>query len=242
MKTSFKYKKWATGALLIFLVLFLAGWGTKDPKRDDSSTTKKLESLPRVKGEKKVVTIYEFRSSVQEVSAAAATDMFTTALIKSGAFAVAERHRLNEGVMVEKQLNAQGQTTGNIAESQLAGASFIFEGTISEANPSESKTGVGGTYKGLGAETSGQTANLGLDVRVVDASNGLVLDSVNVRKAVKQSGFSIKGIGAFAKRFTKKNLHGADVSLSKEKKEGIDKALRACIEQAVYELVKRYGK
>jgi len=70
----------------------------------------------------------------------------------------------------------------------------------------------------------------------------LVLDSVNVRKAVKQSGFSIKGIGAFAKRFTKKNLHGADVSLSKEKKEGIDKALRACIEQAVYELVKRYGK
>ena len=80
------------------------------------------------------VTIYEFRSSVSEVSGAAATDMFTTALIKSGSFTVAERQRLNQGVAFEKQLNAQGQTTGDAARSQLKGADFIFEGTVSEAN------------------------------------------------------------------------------------------------------------
>ncbi len=240
--TTRRLTKIVTLVLVLACALLCAGWGSKDPKRDDSSTTKKLESLPRVTGPRKVVTIYEFRSSVPEVSAAAATDMFTTALIKAGAFAVAERQRMNEGVMMEKQMNSQGLTTGEIANQQLAGAAFIFEGTISEANPDESRTGLGGTFKGLGLETSGQKANLGLDVRVIDASNGVVLDAVNVRKPIKQGGFSAQGIGSFAQNFTKKSLGGADLNIDRESKEGIDQALRACIEEAIYELVKRYGE
>ena len=240
MKTTLLRNRLVILIVLIVCTCLLAGWGS-GPKRDDSDTTKKLESLPRAQGPRPVVTIYEFRSSVPEVSAAAATDMFTTALIKSGSFAVAERQRLNDGVMQEKQMNTQGMTTGNSANQQLAGAQYIFEGTVSEANPEESKTGLGGTLKGLGLETSGQKANLGLDVRVVDANTGVVLDAVNVRKPVKQGGFSVKGVGAFAQKFTKKSLDGADASVAHESKEGIDQALRACIEQAVYELVKRYG-
>ncbi|MDT8273284.1 MAG: CsgG/HfaB family protein [Desulfomonilia bacterium] len=241
MKTALLRNRFVTLVILLVCCCLLVGWGSEDPKRDDSSTTKKLESLPRAQGPRPVVTIYEFRSSVPEVSAAAATDMFTTALIKSGSFAVAERQRLNEGVLREKQMNAQGMTTGNSANQQLSGAQYIFEGTVSEANPEESKTGLGGTFKGLGLETSGQKANLGLDVRVVDANTGVVLDAVNVRKPVKQSGLSAKGVGSFAQKFTKKSLGGADASVAHESKEGIDQALRACIEQAVYELVKRYG-
>ena len=242
MITSLLRNRVTTLVILILCTCLMAGWGSSDPKRDDSSTTKKLESLPRAKGPRPVVTIYEFRSSVPEVSAAAATDMFTTGLIKSGAFAVAERQRLNEGVMREKQMNAQGMTTGNSANQQLSGAHFIFEGTISEANPEESKTGLGGTFKGLGLETSGQKANLGLDVRVVDSNTGVVLDAVNVRKPVKQGGFSAKGLGAFAQKLTKKSIDGADMSVAHESKKKIDQALKACIEEAIYELVKRYGE
>ena len=218
------------------------GWGTEDPEIDKSSTTKKLESLPRAQGNRRVVTIYEFRSSVSEVSGTAATDMFTTALIKSGAFAVAERQRLNQGVAFEKQLNAQGQSTGSVARSQLKGAEFIFEGTVSEANPQASKTGVGGVFKGLGVETSGEKATIGVDVRVVSAATAEVLDAVNVRKPVKSGGLSVSGIGAFAQKFTKKNLQGADAGVAHEGREGVDEALRACIEEAVFQLVKRYGK
>lgn len=230
--------------LIILMVSFLAlgGWGSKDPELDKSSTTKKLESLPRAKGERRAVTIYEFRSGVPEVTAEAATDMFTTALIKSGAFAVLERQRLQEGVIQEKQLNASGQTTGTTASKQLRGAEYIFEGTVSEANPSASKSGIGGTIKGLGLETSGEKATLGLDVRVIDADTGEVLDSVNVRKPIKAGGFSVGGVGAFVQSFTKKDLHGAEIGAEHEGREGVDEALRACIEQAVYELVKRYGK
>jgi curli production assembly/transport component CsgG len=229
------------GIILLGTYLMLVGWGS-DPSIDKSSTTKKLENLDRPKGDKKVVTIYEFRSSVSEVSGTAATDMFTTALIKSGQFSVAERQRLNQGVAFEKQLNAQGQTTGAAARSQLKGAEFIFEGTVSEANVQASKTGLGGVWKGLGLETSGDTATLGIDVRVVSASTGEVLDSVNVRKPIKAGGFSVSGVGSFAQSMTKKNLQGADVGVAHEGREGVDEALRSCIEEAVYQLVKRYGK
>jgi curli biogenesis system outer membrane secretion channel CsgG len=242
MKSATCFSPRVTCVILLILTLFIGGWGNEDPKKDDSSTSKKLESLPRAKGQRAIVTIYEFRSSVTEVSAAAATDMFMTALVKSGAFAVAERQRLNEGVMLEKQLNSQGQTTGNTANQQLAGAAYIFEGTVSEANASESKTGIGGTLKGLGVETSGEKAVIGLDIRVVDAGSGLLLDAINVRKPVKQSGFSVKGIGSFFKNVTGHKTEGGDLSVAREKKEGVDRALRACIEQAIYELVQRYGK
>ncbi len=230
-------------AATVFLASGTAsGWGSEEPKADDSETTKKLESLPRRTGDRKVVTIYQFRSSVQEVAGANATDMFTTALIKSGAFLVAERQRLNEGIMAEKQLNTQGLTSGNAVEEKLAGADYIFEGSVTEANAQESKTGVGGTFKGLGIEGSQEKGRIGLDLRVIDARTGVVLDAVNVSKSIKQDGFSVSGVGALLGGIIKKETHGADAAVSHDTKEGIDKALRECIEEAVYQLVKRYSK
>lgn len=229
--------------IAVFFVTFPtpveAGWG--EPKVDDSLTSKKLEGLPRRTGQRKVVTIYRFRSMVPEISADSATDMFTTALIKSGSFAVAERQQLNEGLMQEKQLNAQGMTTGDTSQKLLAGADYIFEAAVTEANPDASKTGMAGTFRGIGVEKSGGKGEIGLDVRVLDARTGLVLDAVNVRKKVAEGGFSVKGIGSFVQGFTHKRLRGADASIAHNRKEGVDKALRACIEEAIYQLVKRYG-
>ena len=243
METKIEFMKSSLWVVMIVSGLVFAGCSTTGgPIVDDSSTSKKLQSLPRRKGERKVVTIYEFRSSVPEVSAEAGTDMFTTALIKCGEFAVAERHRLEEGVMVEGQLNAQGLTTRDISDQRLVSADYIFEGTISEANPSETKAGMGGSVRGLGVEASGEQAVIGLDIRVVDARTGLVLDAINVRKPVKQSGFSARGVGAFVQSFTKKSLQGADVSFAKDRKEGVDQALRACIEEGIYQLVRRCGE
>lgn len=229
--------------LLLAAALLVAGCASA-PVVDDSTTTKKLDRLKSKQAwgaEKKVVTIYKFRSAVPEMHGENATDMFTTALVKSGAFAVAERQRLNDGVMAERQMNAQGLTSGSSSQSKLAGADYIFEGALTEANANKSKTGASGTVKGLGLEGSGAKAEIGLDVRVVDARTGVVLDAVNVRKPVKQGGLSVSGIGAFAQSFTKKNLQGADLNLASEHKEGVDRAVRECIEEAIHELVSRYG-
>lgn len=199
-------------------------------------------SAPVTKAEKKVVTIYEFRSSVQEVQPNGATDMFMTALVKTGTFAVAERQRLQQGVMAEKQLNSQGSTTGASSEASLAGVDYIFEGSITEANPNKSKNGLAGTFKGLGIESSKEKGEIGLDVRVIDAKSGMVLDAVNVRKTIQQGGFSATGVGSFVKTMTKTDLKGADLNVTREYKQGVDKAMRDCIEEAVNELTERYGR
>ncbi|MCJ7499666.1 hypothetical protein MUP29_05375, partial [bacterium] len=64
-----------------------------------------------------------------------------------------------------------------------------------------------------------------------------VLDAVNVRKKISEGGFSASGLG---KLFGKKKLKGASLGVAHDKKEGVDKALRDCIEEAVQTLVSRY--
>lgn len=187
------------------------------------------------------VTIYQFRSSVPEVDAAAATDMFTTALIKTNRFAVLERQRLNQDIMQEKHLNQQGLTTGNAGSTRLTGAHYIFEGTVSEANPNESETGANGGVEGLQVGGHTDTAMIGIDVRIVDADTGAVLDAVNVRKHVEASGAHVNNIGGFLSRVTGDNLHGANLNVRQEKRQSVDKTLRACIQEAVDEIADRFG-
>ncbi len=238
-------------AIIVAAVFALAFVGVvfadeEDPVVDSSRTTKKLQGLKRPKGQRKIVTIYEFRSSVPEVAAGGATDMFTTALIKSGYFAVAERQRLNEGVMREKQLQGGGMATGRAGQTKLAGAQYIFEGTVSEANPGESQTEGGVSVGGMDVGGAKSSDSIGLDVRIVDAQTGLVLDSVNVRKKIVTKGGGVSGMGRLAQSIA--GLSGKSVPLSPDanfkavRKEGVDKALRSCIEAAVYELIVRYGE
>lgn len=187
------------------------------------------------------VTIYKFRSSVPEVDGAAATDMFTTALIKTHRFAVMERQRLQQDVMREKQLNSQGVSTGNAGSTRLTGAHYIFEGTVSEANPNESETGASGGVEGLGVGGHKDTAMIGIDVRIVDANTGAVLDAVNERVHVEAAGAHVSNIGGFLSRVTGDNLHGANLNVHQEKRQSVDKALRKCIEKAVNTIAQRFG-
>lgn len=215
-----------------------------DPVVDDSRTSQALRQLPRKPlVERPAVTIYEFRSGVPELSAAAAADMFTTALIDSGQFRVVERAELNQTVVREKQLNAAGQTTGTAAQKQLRGAQYIFEGTVSETNSGQSQKQGGLNIGGLTLGGSRNQDTIAIDVRILDADTGEVLDSIAVRKPVKSSGSSLGGTAAFAS--TVASLMGKtvspitpDVNVQNSRTEGVDQALRACIEASVIALIK----
>lgn len=214
---------------------------------DDSASARSLDNVPRRAGQKPVVAIYDFRSSVPEVQPGAAREMFVTALVRSGAFAVAERQRLNEGVMRERQL-AQGGVTAAApaAQGQVAAARYVFEVVVSEANAGASESSRGISVGGMTVGGASSTDRIGMDVRIVDAHTGLVVDAVNVVKELEASTSNVSGVGNLLNSLAA--LRGKNVPLPVDgesrssRKEGVDRALRSCIEVAVAELARRLGQ
>jgi curli biogenesis system outer membrane secretion channel CsgG len=190
------------------------------------------------------VTIYEFHGGSPNVSVAAATDMFTTALVESGQFRVVERQRLSQDLMAEKQMNAAGQTSGDTDQKQLRGARYIFEGTVTEANPQEDQKQGGINIGGLNLGAGKTQDTLAIDVRIVDVDTGDVLDSIKISKVLNDSNSGVSGTGAFvstlaAMRGRSANPLTPDVNYQTAHKESVDKALRACIDTSVLALIKR---
>ena len=220
----------------------------KDPVVDRSSTTRKLESLGKVDlAARPLVTVYEVTSNVSELDARAATAMFTTALVKSRQFRVLERNKITGGVAKEREMNQTGVSSGDRATKQIKGANVIFEATFSEATAAkESKSG-GFSIGGMQIGGGGNKDEVGMDVRVLSVGSGEVLDAINVRKEVESTQSSVSGIGALVDTIASakgKDLKGftPDANYQSARKESMDRALRALIEQAIFELAKRAGE
>lgn len=227
--------------------LFLAacaGTPAGEPARvDAAASTQSLQRLPRRAGELVAVSIYEFRSSVGEIAARGCTDMFKTALVQSGQFRVVERARLNEGVVREKQLNASGLSSGSSGGEMLTGAKYIFEGAITEANAGETQRS--GALRVAGAELGGSSNKdvLGIDVRVVDVASGEIVSVVTVRKSIASDSIGVSGVGNLLGSLLSKKGRASpympDIQMQQQRKESLDLALRAAIDQAVVELAYR---
>jgi len=217
---------------------------SEPPRIDAAASTQTLKQLPRKPGDRVAVSIYEFRSGLTEIPARGSTDMFKTALLQSGQFRVVERSRLNDGVIREKQLNASGLSAGTSATQLLTEAKYLFEGAITEANASETQRSA--AIRFAGAELGGSTNRdvLGIDVRVVEVASGEVVDVVTVRKSVISDSASLSGLGnligtVFARK-GKNPAYAPDLQLQQQRKESLDVALRAAIDEAVMKLASRF--
>lgn len=190
---------------------------------------------PSPREERPMVAIYEFRSGVSEIGARAATDMFVTALVRSGYFRVMERARLNEGVLREKQLG--GGSTGDAAGAPLHGVRYLFEGTLSEANASEDQRASGVSLGGLDIGEGRNRDAIAIDVRVVDASTGEIVDVITVRRTVEATQSGVSGIGNLVSAVAA--MHGRalpivpDVHVQQQQRQSVDGAVRSAIEEAV---------
>lgn len=213
-------------------------------KADATAGQQSLKKLPRKQGERVAVTIYEFRSDLPSVSARAATDMFKTALVQSGQFRVVERSRLNEGVVREKQLQQGGFASGRAAQTQLRGAQYVFEGTLSEANQGEVQRSGGVGVAGMQMGGGSSKDSIAVDVRIVDAGSGDIVDAVTVRKSIKADEAGVSGVGSLlgtvlAQR-GKSSPYTPDLQAQQRRSEGIDSALRAAIDEAVLQIARRF--
>lgn len=242
-------KRFAKRGIALATCVFLAACANtpayEAPRVDASASTVKLKQLPRKQGELIAVSIYEFRSTVNEIAARGATDFFKTALVESGQFRVVERSRLNEGVAREGQLNSSGLTSGNSAREGLIAAKYIFEGAITEANAGEAQRS--GAIRIGGAEIGGSSNRdvIGIDVRVVDVGTSEVVGVVTVKKAINSDSSNVSGlgnlIGSVLARSGKNPAYVPDVQLQQQRKESVDGALRAAIDEAVIELSRRFA-
>ena len=237
-------------ALLAFICLCAGSAHAEgsDPVSDRSSTTQNLQGLAIVAlAARPMVTVYEVTSNVSEIEARAATAMFTTALIKSKQFRVMERSKIANGVAREREMNQTGVSSGNSATKQIKGANVIFEATISEATASKSSSSGGFSIGGMQLGGGSTADEVGMDVRVLSVGSGEVLDAINVRKEVASTQSSVSGIGSLLGTMAAnsgQDLHGMnpDANFQSAHKEGMDRAVRAVMEQAIFELAQRAGE
>jgi curli biogenesis system outer membrane secretion channel CsgG len=236
-------------ACLIALAALASGCAdlprSEAPHVDAAPATQALKKLPRKQGDRVAVSIVEFRSAVTEIPGRGATDMFKTALAQSGQFRVVERARLEQGVLREKQLGAQGLTPGRSAQQPLREAQYLFEGAITDASPNETQRS--GAIGIAGAQIEGGTNrdHIGIDVRVIEVGSGDIVDVVTVRKSIAGDSASLSGIGSLLATMRiaagrSVSPYTPDVRVEQRRRESLDQALRAAINEAVAVLSRRF--
>ena len=100
-----------------------------------------------------------------------------TAWVKTRTFRVLERGRLSESIAAEKALNHQGMTTGAVGQSRYAGATYMFDATISEATTDSNKTSFSLGIAGAAAGKGWSPDTIAIDVCVTDVESGIVVEA-----------------------------------------------------------------
>jgi curli biogenesis system outer membrane secretion channel CsgG len=151
-------------------------------------------SLPR----KRVAVLKFDAGGIANVAGAdagsALAAQLTTALIGSGHFTVVEREELSS-VLREQEMGAYGLTTGGSSTQvgRLLGAQLLVRAAVTEF---EQRAGGGGFRIGVGGMAPGglgvarDTTVIGVDVRLIDATTGQVVQSHHVETKFKDTGLS----------------------------------------------------
>lgn len=116
-------------------------------------------------------------------------EMLTTELMRTGRFIVVERQGLGD-VVREQELGQSGLMRRETAAptGQLMGAQVVVRGAITEFEARSSGAGAGVRSRDVAFEGKYQSAHVGLDLRLIDASTGQVMASHHAAKAVPAAG------------------------------------------------------
>jgi curli biogenesis system outer membrane secretion channel CsgG len=165
------------------------------------------------------------------------TQMLTTALIEQDRFVVLERAQLDK-VIAEQDLHASGRVNPEtaVALGRNVGAQVLVSGDITEFSYQQSSVGsklniIKDVSKQLGAKVERVTAQVAIDLRIVDAATGEVVQSV--RGEGKASG---TGVSADLTTASQELAAGGNVQTP------LGQASRQAIERAVAGLAAGMGK
>lgn len=210
-------------ALLSFITVLLAGCSSATVVSSGGGPTIAEARAEPAVGPKKRLAVQAFeykapRGGYGDVGHGL-SQMLTDALFNSNAFIVLERERLDE-VIYEQDLADTGRFKQETVapKGQLEGAELLVYGAITEFEPNCR----GGSLLLIGAKT----ACVAVNIRIVDAATGRVVNATTVE--------GTSGTGGVGLVFTTSPL---PIGLGAWAKTPMEKAMRQCIEAAVNHIV-----
>lgn len=154
------------------------------------------------KGLKKRIAVVDFEDKTGHGEwhiGSGMADMLTTALVKSGHFLVIERQQL-EKVLQEQAMGQTGAITAQSASQvgKVLGTELIVLGSVNEFGEKATEVGggvgskLGGKLGGLrGVEVQKKTARVGLDIRLVNTTTGIIEAAEGIAEEESKKGISV---------------------------------------------------
>jgi curli biogenesis system outer membrane secretion channel CsgG len=161
-----------------------------------------------------VAGMYWWRASV----ASELQDMLASELVSTHAFQVLERKEIN-AVLSEQDLSASGRVSKStlVKMRKIKGAKYLIAGTVSAFEKTSAKGGKV-RFKGLSVGGKKEKSYIAVDVKVIDAETGEIVDARTIEATAKA-----KALGAGL------SLRNFSISGEDAKKTPTGKAIRACI-------------
>lgn len=207
-----------------------ASGGNESPKQvAQAKFTYVKPTIPPLKGPKKVVAVSRFENRTSFDSGGdyklgtGMADQLTDALVQSGHFLVLERQTLSD-VIGEQDLAASGRVSkaASARIGKLRAAQFLVKGTITEFTPNNTGTGQSVSFMGLNVGSDKGESHVGLIVRLIDTTTGVVIISKRVETKVPTGGFNV---GFTFNTFGFKSNSFKNTSLGKATQIAIDEAV-----------------
>ena len=189
----------------------------------------------KYKGPKKRIAVIDFEVKVPRAHrkiGSGMAEMLTTALYETGNFVVVERKAIQD-IIKEQDLGEEGRVRKETAAKigDILGAQVLVRGAVTEFEEKVSRGGVGGVLlkKKAGAGLTTTSAYVACDIRMYDATTGVILEATTKEAKARSVGVVLAGVLGTG------NILGGGFST----KTPLGKATRGCIEEIVNAVVER---
>lgn len=205
--------------------------GARDKQKTTQSSSTE-PAYPQFTGPKKRIAVTKFDNRVKGTYGSwnigdAMAEMLTTELIKTGKFVVVERQALQD-ILGEQELGQSGivkkETAAKVG--QVLGVQIIIRGVVSEFEQQESGGGGGLSISGFRIGGKSSNAHVAVDIRLIDATSGQVLQSQNATGKAESSGIAF-GVTSGNVDFSADSFKNAPIG--KATREAIGSAVRFII-------------
>ena len=189
----------------------------------------------KYKGPKKRIAVIDFEVKVPRAHrkiGSGMAEMLITALHETGEFVVVERKAISD-IIKEQDLGEAGRARKETAAKigDILGAQVLVRGAVTEFEEKVSRGGVGGVLlkKKTGAGLATTTAYVACDIRMYDATTGVILEATTKEAKARSVGVVLAGVLGTG------NILGGGFST----KTPLGKATRGCIDEIVNAIVDR---